>query len=305
MGHVGLWDEHFQQPVTGGDQHRQRILRGHPDAGREQGVKVGDPAVKRCGQLQSLAFGIEGGLLAGPHGPQLCHGGAPGLAVCHARQAAQLHVKRIPLRHGHFGAIGEFGLLQRKQRRAGRHRRAVFRQTDELRRNGAVQHLDMGRMGPGLTPYGPRPGQGQQCQRPEDECAQQHAARHGYLGAACAPDLQLAPDRQQDEPDDLDHEQHDAQQLEEEQVHRDRNGDEQHQAVEPDHECEGDQGASPASGHGLRVGVVPAEQGVAQGGACHGEGPFVQVGHFQRIAQDEVPVKAHEGAGIERQRHHP
>ena len=31
----------------------------------------------------------------------------------------------------------------------------------------------------------------------------------------------------------------------------------------------------------------------------------MQIGHVQRVAQDEVAVKAHEGAGVDHQRGHP
>jgi hypothetical protein len=77
------------------------------------------------------------------------------------------------------------------------------------------------------------------------------------------------------------------------------------QPVEPGDQRERDQTGAPARRHRLGIGLVPAEQGAPQPRARERAGALVQVGHVERVRQQEVAVEAHERARVDRQREHP
>ena len=119
------------------------------------------------------------------------------------------------------------------------------------------------------------------------------------------PDLEFAPQWQNHEPGEFYGEQENAEQLEEHEIDGNGDADEQAHPIKPGGRCKGNHGAALFGRERLRFWLVPAKQGVAQGGPCDSKGALMQIRHVERIGQNEVAVKAHEGAQVERQCHDP
>ncbi|MCY1378337.1 hypothetical protein D9M69_659630 [compost metagenome] len=106
-------------------------------------------------------------------------------------------------------------------------------QVQHLGGQWAVEHVKLF----GQRPTGGRdlalPGQQQHGSAGQKHDAQHPAARTGHFAALGEPVLRFTNDRAHDEPPDFDHEQQNAQHLEEEQVHGRGNADEHDQTVDP------------------------------------------------------------------------
>ena len=165
---------------------------------------------------------------------------------------------------------------------------------------GALRAEHRGRVHRGL----PGPDEQQHCAT-EQQREPPRGAVPAQAAAALPPDLEFTPHRRGDEPAQLDGHHQEAQRLEEEVVDEQRDAEEEHQAVEPGGEGKGDQEALPRRRKGLGRGVAPAEEPLAQPPAAERERALVQVGHVERVRQQEVAVEAHERARVDREREQP
>ncbi|MEZ5703970.1 MAG: hypothetical protein R3E56_00665 [Burkholderiaceae bacterium] len=143
-------------------------------------------------------------------------------------------------------------------------------------------------------------------------CDQQHQAHnhpnapvHDDLPFARFPHSQFPVNRFTDEPHQLQQHHQDAQQLEKENVNQQGDTDEHRQPVHPGDQGESHQCAALAWRKILWPGILETQQHPAQRSARQRTRALMQVGQIQQIAEDEVPVKAHEWAGIDGQGHHP
>ncbi len=124
-------------------------------------------------------------------------------------------------------------------------------------------------------------------------------------GKPLAPGAQFGKDRPQDERHDLDGEQHDSQHFESHVIHQQGDAQKQKEAVDPHAERVGDERALAPGREDFGALFAQPEQPFAQPPPRQRKGTVLQVGHVQRIGQQEVTVKAHQRIEIDGQGQEP
>ena len=149
---------------------------------------------------------------------------------------------------------------------------------------------------------------------PRHQAQQQKNAEQGPGDAFAAgfdicfsavPHAQLGPHWPADEPHQLDHHQKNAEELEEEVIHQQRNTEKQRQAIEPGPQRKGDQKSVAFAGRAFAVRLIETQQGAPQPGAGEGAAALVQIRKIKQVGEDEIAVEAHEGAEVEQHRQYP
>ncbi|MCY1262691.1 hypothetical protein D9M70_109790 [compost metagenome] len=299
-----LLDVGVHLPAAGVDEDAQRLAAADPLPGLPVRRQVLPDSGERRLQVQPRHLRARGPRLFLLH-PQLLPGGdlfgQPG-RVGHQSGQARLVAADAGLGAAHLQ--GDVRFVEHHQPLAGLYpagrvdalqQRRIGREHAELLLR--PRHADGGHLG--------APGQGEQQQEQRQHAPEQPSTAARDVGAGVQPIAQFAQHRQGDEPGDFHGEQEDSQQLEEEQVDRHGDAEEQHQAVDPGGDGEADQQAPALGRLFLRPALPQTEQAAADGDPGERRGAFVQVGEVEQVGEDEVAVEAHERAGVQRQRQHP
>ncbi len=301
---IGLGNVGIDDPLLVVHDHRQRLARFDPDPGGQGMVQIPQLAVERRAQRQPLQFvlaefflGLEIGLLRG-------------------QQLALRFAVGQPHQAGDLAFAGQRQLtgfvLRNAQRRGVQHKHdvprlelALLRHGDDLRRERRVDELLVVGMDPAETHHAAVERKHQDHQHDRAQHPQAAAPGASDLGPALPPDRQFLHHRPADEPVQLQRHEHEAQQLEEEHIDQHRDAEKHHQPITPGDQREGDQHPPLGQRKALGPFVLQAQQAAAQPDPGQRARALVQIGQVQEVARDEIAVKAHERAGVDRQRHHP
>jgi hypothetical protein len=210
-------------------QHRDRLPGVDPSARLQQRVAVAEHTVERGAQLEAAQLGALRVELGDGRGESLGEQRAPLGAVAAPDAAVELRRERVGARAGERRAVVDVGRVQPREQLARAHRARLAQLDDAGRQRAVDQLLALGVHPPlGAHRQAPRPREQHDGEREAGE--REQLARAPGLGAPRVPHPHLGEHRPRDEPGDLDDEQQHAEQLEEEQVDRDRDGQEHHAA---------------------------------------------------------------------------
>ncbi len=138
-----------------------------------------------------------------------------------------------------------------------------------------------------------------------------HRQRHRQIDGRAGMAAQFAPGpdflqhRQQDEVQNFDHEQQDAERLEEQVIDQKRDAKEQEEPVDPGAYAIDDQQSARRRIEMFRCRKAEPEKGFAHPPPRQGEGARLKVRHVQPVGQDVIAVEPQEGTEIDQQRRYP
>ena len=238
--YVALPDIGVDPPVQRIDEDSQGFAGVYPGACAPERVDIEPDAGKFCMQFESSQL-LSGGLhfsqllaQAFGHGARLIqatllrlqagHLGGEGFRPCEVAGALRAQVGRIQMHQFCTRGDQPAGMDRPDDSRVGRKYGSL---------TGTVGH-------PGAADTG-LPWDRDEHQDDGRHGAEPLAAPSGNLRAPVTPDPDLPPDRQGDEPGQFHSEKENPQGLEKEQVDRYRDAEKNHQAVQPGHQCKGDE----------------------------------------------------------------